>query len=491
MTRTEYATRPLPRPVDTVPLRRPQMRRPQRTVRWVFPLAAAVAGLGVLYILLPGPQAGLPQAGRLTLVVFAAAVLAWLSGRIDDTFVGLAATVALVLTGVLGSGDLFAALGGEMIWLLISAFVLAAGLSATGLPTWLAIRLCARARSPRGLVHLTTAALVGTALLVPATSGRAALALPVFLALAEPLAARPKLIKVLALTFPTVILLSAVASLVGAGAHLITSSVLTALTGSGFSYGQWLLLGLPFAVVSSHLAAESTLLLFTDRATRAEGLSLEYEETGLTPSQWRSLAVVGAVVALWCTESLHHLSPALTALVGAVLITAPKLGTVRASAAIDAVPWSLLLFMTTTTVLGVALSTSGAAAWLGNTIFGGVAGSPVMVLLLVVGVSAAAHLVVQSRSARSSVLVPLIVPLAMAAGLSPAALAFASTVAAGFCQTMPSSAKPVAMFADVAGTPTYGKADLLRLSAVLAAPFILLVLGFALVVWPALGLPLR
>ncbi|RZQ60549.1 SLC13 family permease [Amycolatopsis suaedae] len=491
MTRTAYATQPLPRPV--------QPRRPHRTVhRWLVPLAAFAGALGLLYALLPGPQSGLPHAGKITLVVFAAAVLAWLSGKVDDTFVGLAAAVALVLAGVLSSGDLFAALGGETIWLLIAAFALAAGLTATGLPTRAAILLCARARSPRRLVHLVTAALVGTALAVPATSGRAALALPVFLALATALADRPKLVKALALTFPTVILLSAVASLIGAGAHVITSTVLATLTGSGISYGWWLLLGLPFAVVSSHLAAELVLLLFTDRATRVRPLRLDADQlaaaTGvgvrgpLTGAQWRALAVLAGVVLLWCTESVHNLSPALVALLGAVLVTAPKVGTVTVSDAVDAVPWSLLLFMTTTTVLGAALSTSGAAAWLGDAVFGGAAGSPLAVLALVVGVSTAAHLVLQSRSARSSVIVPLVVPLAMAAGMNPVALAFASTVAAGFCHTMPSSAKPVAMFA---GTSAFGKADLLRVSAVLAPLFVLLVLGFALAVWPAFGLALR
>ena len=64
----------------------------------------------------------------------------------------------------------------------------------------------------------------------------------------------------LALLFPTVILLSAVATLIGAGAHLITVSVLWETTGRHIGFTQWLLLGLPLAVASSHLAAELVLL---------------------------------------------------------------------------------------------------------------------------------------------------------------------------------------------------------------------------------------
>ncbi|GHI24616.1 hypothetical protein Shyd_59870 [Streptomyces hydrogenans] len=67
---------------------------------------------------------------------------------------------------------------------------------------------------------------------------------------------------------------------------------------------------------------------------------------------------------------------------------------------------------------------------------------------VVVAVSTAAHLVLQSRSARSSVLVPLVVAAAVGAGINPVAAALASTAAAGFCHTLPASAKPVALFAE-------------------------------------------
>ncbi|MBK1788395.1 SLC13 family permease [Prauserella cavernicola] len=445
-------------------------------------------------------MAGLPVDGWITLGVFGVAVLAWMFSRLDDTYIGLAAVLVLIGAGVLHSGELFGALGSETIWLLIAAFVLAAALTSTGLPTRFALALCGNARTVRGLVHRVTAALVVTSLAVPATSGRAALALPVFVALATALAGRDAVVRALALLFPTVILLSAVATLTGAGAHVITSQLLADATGSGIGYAHWLLLGMPFAVLSSHLAAELVLLLMTRRTDRRNPIGLDPVHVAdlagvrvsgpLTPEQRRALGVLSLVIVLWCTESLHGASPALVALVGAVLATSPRLGTTSFGPALASVPWSLLLFMVTTAVLGTALTSSGAAAWLGGSLAAGI-GDELAFLAVVVALSAAAHLVLQSRSARSSVLVPLVIPLAMVAGLNPAAIAFASTAAAGFCHTLPSSAKPVAMFAAVEGVPTYRRGDLLRLSAVLGPLVILLVLVFALAVWPALGLPLR
>lgn len=445
----------------------------------------------------PGNFAGLGGEARLTLAVFALATCAWIGTPIDDTYIALGAGLALTVTGVISNDTLFGTLGDSTVWLLICAFVLAAAVTRTGLAGRAAAFLVSGARTVRQLTHLTTAALVVTAFAVPATSGRAALALPVFLALAKALADRKRLVVMLALLFPTVILLSAVATLIGAGAHLITVSVLWEATGDRIGFTEWLLLGLPLAVVSSHLAAEAVLLTTTRREDRRGPVEITVEEiqshseqpvTGpWSPAESRCALLLATVVVLWCSEPLHRVSPAVVALIGAVVASSPALGTVRLKDALKTVPWSMLLFMAATMAMGVALSDSGAAKWLVSGLPTAV--TPLVFLTVVVGVSTAAHLVLQSRSARSSVLVPLVVAAAAGAGVNPVTAALASTAAAGFCHTLPASAKPVALFADLPGTPTYTPRDLLRLSAVLAPLTAALVVLFAVSVWPLLGVP--
>ncbi|MBT2897644.1 SLC13 family permease [Streptomyces sp. McG3] len=458
----------------------------------------AVLGLCAL-LAVPGAAPGLSVDGRLSLAVFALATAAWIATPVDDAYIALGAGLALTVTGVISSETLFATLGDETVWLLICAFVLAAAVTRTGLAGRAAVFLVGGARTVRQLVHLTTAGLVVTAFAVPATSGRAALALPVFLALAAALRERGRLVVMLALLFPTVILLSAVATLIGAGAHLITVGVLWEQTGEQLSFVQWLVLGLPLAVVSSHLAAELVLLTTTRRSDRKGPVTItaaqiqEHSETAVegpfSPAESRCLLLLSTVVLLWCSEPLHGVSPAVVALIGALVATSPALGTVRFKEGLRTVPWPLLLFMAATMAMGVALSDSGAADWLVGWIPLGSSTPPWVFLTGVVVVSTAAHLALQSRSARSSVLVPLVVAAAIGAGVNPVTAALASTAAAGFCHTLPSSAKPVALFADVPGTPTYTPRDLLRLSAFLAPLSAALVLTFALAVWPLLGVP--
>jgi sodium-dependent dicarboxylate transporter 2/3/5 len=184
------------------------------------------------------------------------------------------------------------------------------------------------------------------------------------------------LVRILALLFPTVILLSAVGSLLGAGAHLVTSEVLLTVTGEGISFVRWMLLGLPLALVASHAAAEAVLLMFSGRTERRTGLALTPQDfsadsptavTGpLSVPEFRAALLLVAVVTMWCSEPLHGIDPAVVTLAGALVATSPRYGSVSLSKGLKAAPWSLLLFLAGTLALGSALSSSGAAAWLAD-----------------------------------------------------------------------------------------------------------------------------
>jgi sodium-dependent dicarboxylate transporter 2/3/5 len=504
---TRYATTP---PPPDPPAGDPATGRDLRslfTARRTPRILGAIAGIVVVVLLastVSRPGAGLDGAAAAALVVFVLAVWFWIFTPVDDTYVALGAATALVVMGVIDTDELFQSLGDETVWLLLAAFVIASGVASSGLALRGAASVMVGARTPRQLFHLVTASLVVTTFAVPATSGRAALALPVFLALARVLADRGRIVVALSLLFPTVILLSAAASLLGAGAHLITSQIVETATGTGFDFVRWMLLGLPVALVSSHVACEIVLLLFTDRSERRRHLSIDLGDFeadaptpvsgALTAVESRAALLLAAVIVLWCTEPLHGLHPAIVALLGALVATSPRYGSTSLGKALKAVPWTLILFLAATLTLGTALTSTGAAEWLAQGAFaplgalGGAAG-PVFVLA-VIAVSLAAHLVIQSRSARSAALVPIVVALAPGVGVDPAAAAFASTAAAGFCHTLTSSAKPVAMFAAVDGVPGFQPSQLLRLSAVLGPVMLAIIAAFSWCVWPLLGLPL-
>lgn len=520
--RVRYATvppagmrtaQPRPRPARSAPARsrgaavRRRSGLPLRTVV----SAGAVLAVGIVLVVhaAVGTGSGDPAAPSVpaaaTLAVFLLAVWAWIATPLDDTLVAFLAAVALMACASLPVATFFASLGDETIWLLIGAFVLAAGVSDSGLALRGAVALVRRARRPRSLFRLVTLALTLTTFAVPATSGRAALAVPVFAALAAALAGRASTVRALSLLFPTVILLSAVGSLLGAGAHLITAQLLAASGDGGFTFLTWLWFGLPLAMLSAHLACEIVLLRFTTRADRRLPVRIDPDEIArsagtpvrgpLTGGERKALLLLAAVVLLWCTEPWHGVPAALVALIGGLAAVTPAIGVTTLPSAVGRVPWSLLLFLAATLALGSALTGTGAAEWIGRVALAPLAATGeaagIVFVLVVIAVSLAAHLIIPSRSARSAAIIPLVIAFAPGLGVEPGAAAFASTAAAGFCHTLPSSAKPVAMFADRRIAPGgFQPADLRRLSAVLAPAMFLLVVVFALGIWPLMGMPM-
>ncbi len=484
------------RPVSKDPVGQPSplLASIRRHVPWRFTAATALAApLGwVLWT----HTAGLATDGRVALIVFALAVVYWIVSRLDKTFVALAALCACaVLSGVHSDSSVLSALGEGMIGLLMAAFVLAGAITASGLADRFTAVLIRHTRSVSGCFYALTGGMIALAMVMPSTSGRAALMLPVFLAIADRVE-NPRVTRALALLIPTIILLSSAGSLIGAGANVLAADAIWRLTGERIDYLGWMILGLPFAVLSCFLSAWVILTLFLSRRERAQALDLRLDDSRtarpLTLREHYILLVAVVLVVLWCTESLHGIDNVTIALLGALAVTVPGLGAMTFKQAVKSVDWTLLLFMAACLQLGHGLVTSGGAEWAIERIFQAVPVDGTDALAFVAVVTALcllAHLVVTSRMARASILVPMILPIAMSFGYSPAAFAIIVAIATGFCLTLSVSAKPLAMMSEL-DRPTFRPGDLLLLSAVLLPLHLGLVLLLAFHVWPWMGLPL-
>lgn len=169
----------------------------------------------------------LEAGARVARIVTVLSVIGWTLTKIPESLVALGAAMALVLTGTVGEDRLFATLGSDLVWLLLAAFIIAVAIKDAGLAERMVNPLTARRPRFAPFAFALAAGIAATALILPSTPGRAALLLPVFL---ELLAVLPdaRLARALALIFPTVILLSAGGSLIGAGAHLIAVEALAA-----------------------------------------------------------------------------------------------------------------------------------------------------------------------------------------------------------------------------------------------------------------------
>jgi anion transporter len=458
--------------------------------------AGLVPGRGILLLALAATLAaallsaeGLAGEARIALFAFGLALLLWTGTRLPAAAVALGGALLAVLGGAVPQRALLEGFGNGVVWLMIGAFMLGGAVRATGLAEHLTSLVAGRARSVGGLLWLVTLALGPLALVIPSTSARAAIALPVLRPLAEA-AGDPRVTRALMLLAPVTILVSTAGSLVGAGSHLIANEILAEAGGERIGFAAWLLYGLPFAVIACAMSCVAIGWLFLDRRTRQRPLRVAVGTPApLGGPAWATLGIGAGMVLLWLGSAWHGLDPATVAVLGALALTAPRIGPLGWKEALGSVSWDLVIFVAAALVLSEALIATGAAAWLLGALssaFGLGAGRGGLALLAgIAALSLTAHLYMTSHAARTAALLPPLLLLAEGAGLPLAAVAFVATVGIDYCLTTPVSSKALLMFQEAGG---WRPADLLRLSTLLLPAHLLLMTLFALSWWRWVGL---
>ncbi|WP_299058204.1 SLC13 family permease [uncultured Nocardioides sp.] len=473
------APRPLPPP------RRGVRQRLDGVVR---PFACVL----VVVVLVQLPRS-LEDDARAALLAFGVAVVLWSTTRLPAAWVALACAVGLVALGGAEQEDLFAALAADVVWLMVGAFVLGGAIRATGLAGRLTAVLGRRVRTVGGATWAVTAMLVPLSLLIPSTSGRAAVMLPVHRALTRALDDRA-VTRALSLLVPVVVLVSTICTLVGAGSHLIAVDLLDDATGESISFARWLVWGVPFGVAASAISCWVIGRLFLTADLRRTPLSLPpAERRPLDGAEQRTLLVTAVMVALWSTESVHGLEVAFVALAGAVVLTAPGVGVLPWKEGVAAVSWNLVVFVGAALVLGEALVDTGAAAWLVERLFTfsgiGRTESVLLVLVVLALLTLTSHLYMTSHAARAAALVPAVLSLAASLDLDPVAVVFIGTVGMDYCLTLAVSSKALLLYSELE-EETFEPADLMRLSAVLLPVHVVLIVVFYLGWWQWTGMAL-
>lgn len=468
--------------------------RDQRTGRLLAALALAVCLSASIWAFVPGDTPA-----KLTLTVFICAVIAWIMTPLDSTAVALVAALALVIGGADAPQNFYSSLGNPLIWLLVGAFVIARALTEIRLAERLAATALRAARSVSGLFYALTIVISATAFVIPSTTGRAALLLPVFMTLSASIG-NAHIARALSIHIPTVILLSACGSLIGAGAHLVAIDMMREIgrepgaARQPMSFLEWTKLGLPFALASSLLSTFVILRLFLDRAQRA--MSLAGVERPAPPAlsgrEKCLLGLVGVTVLLWLTQALHGIEITIVTIAAAIAITALSASGARLKDALKSVDWSLLLFIAGAGLIGEALIDNNAADGVLNALASfnhRAAVHPVLVAGFVALIALLGHLVITSRTARATALIPLLALPFAQLGYNGPALIFLTVIATGYCLTLTISAKSLLIYSEAAET-AFKHGDLLHLSAVLLPLHLILAVIFATLIWPLLGLPL-
>lgn len=455
-------------------------------------LAALLAAAGAWGLWQPDDWS---EPTRRTGLVLWLALLGWTVLALDDLVVALLAALAIVTLRLAPAETLYRSLGHELIWLLLGAGVLAVVLADSGLIERWTWRALSGVRNVQALLYRLTAVIAATAFVLPSTTARATLLLPVFLVLVRSFG-EPRLGVALALLFPSAILLSTSASLLGAGAHLVALDQLRRLGLEPPSFLAWIALAGPFAWGSCLLAAWLIGRMFLEPGQRQRPLrAMPAPAAGPLDAHRRAIATVAALtVAGWMTTPWHGVDAAVIGLGGALLAASrPLTGAAGLRRILPRLEWGLLLFLACSLLLGEALVSSGAAAAFAQAalqVLPGAARQPAGAVALAAAIALLSHLVLHSRSARVVVLLPtLALPLAAGGGIDPTVLVMLVVLGSGYCQTTVQSAKPLLQFAR-SGETACSAADLLRLALGLLPPLAMALVALPLWLWPLQGWPL-
>lgn len=434
----------------------------QRIGRLLGP--ALFAGL----LLAPAPEAMTPEALRVAAV---AALMAtwWITEAIPIPATALLPIGLFPLLGVMPSAQVTPAYANHLIYLFMGGFLIAVTIERWGLHRRIALHtirlvgttpervvlgfMLATALLSAWISNTATAMMmvtIGTAVLQQlgiAGEGRTAGESPFGTSL------------MLAIAYSASI--GGVATLVGTPPNAILAGVLERYYGITIGFAEWMLFGVPVAVVMLLI----TWLYLTRIAFRAELRTLPFGREALRSelarlgpigrAERRVLAVFLLVVAGWLLRGLIH-APAFEgvadssiAMLGALLLFLIPAGDGRGGPLLDwataaRIPWDIILLFGGGFALASGFAESGLTGWLGGRLEG-LSGAGTLVIVLGATLLVIFLTEVTSNTATASLLIPAVGGFALAAQLPPLYVMAPVTLAASFAFMLPVATPPNAI----------------------------------------------
>ncbi|HZT50017.1 MAG TPA: anion permease [Hyphomicrobiaceae bacterium] len=177
-------------------------------------------------------------------------------------------------------------------------------------------------------------------------------------------------------------------------------------------------------------------------------------------------------------------------MLGAAILLLPGIGVISWKTFESRLSWGLILTVGTSLSLATLMTTSGAAAWLGQLLLehlSGLAAAPKLLIAALIVAAALAHLAVTNLAACIALLLPINATVAAAAGLNATVTGLALTIAVDAVILYPVQTAANLM-AYEAGY--FGRADVLRMGLGMLG-LTLVVVALVIPYWTLLGLPLR
>lgn len=393
--------------------------------------------------------------------------------------------------------SIFRTYGGSGLWIIVSGFVLAKAIEASGLgrriALWIATSLGGR---PGSIVLSMAIANLAVAPLSPSTTAKAFLLNPICVGLAEAFDVEKGSSR-----YGAALLLMAMAGNNIASTAFLTATVPNPISAqymaeaAGVSLGwlRWLVMALPVTVLLLGVSWFLVVKMFKPDVEETEE-SLERirglrEGLGLMRRGERIVAAFFVVaLALWLTDGLHPYNSGLVSLVLSLVLFIPQMGVMKVRKFTGDIPWGSLTLFAASMFMAKAVGKWRALDPVAEAVFEAINLSgvhPLVFVSLTVFIAMLLHVAFTSTTVYATVIVPLVISLAQLEGLNPMMVALPVSFLAPVAVILPVNTIPNIVFHQAG---YFSHKQMLAYGILLSLASTVIVLALGLPYWRALGL---
>lgn len=375
-------------------------------------------------------QPDLTHQGIMSIASLLCAVALWVCGSFSVGVTGILALVIAVIIGATDYKSVFSGYSVSVVFYIIAIFSLPALL----LKTQWGVRLVARLFKFTGdsSEKLILAFMIGTCLISTIMSDVPAAILfmgisYVVLRAAGATPGKSNLGKCMMIAIPIAAVIGGVVTPAGSSFNMVALGVLAVATGQSVSFLDWILVGLPIAVVCVPLCWFSIVKVLKPEPLKKEAFNSlrEAAESAGKPTGFevRALIMILLMPVLWILGTwIPLLNVTTVAVLGLGIMMFPGINLLTWDEFSKQVPWTIILMVGAVLSLGNMFSASGADQFITNLFMGsGVASLDfTMFLMITVIFLYLLHTVAPVGAAIISLFLPILIGICVTMGVSPA-----------------------------------------------------------------------
>ena len=383
-------------------------------------LLSPLAGL-VLALFLPPLLAGLPLAGQRALIVTLITIILWTGEMLAPGVTALLSVTLLALSGVTTSlRDALQGFANPVPFFLISVLTMGVAVVRSGLAERLARTILEKARGRNLTVYLQLVlSFPVLTFILPSATTRSGILIHIYDEVFT-LSRVPRgadVAKAVMLALSSINRLASTSLLTGGITPVMSAAII-----GGMSWTGWFaLMAVPYYAILL-LGGILTYALYR----RGFGQGLPTPEPArrrpVSGIERRTIAIILGASALWLTDGLHHLDPALPALLAFAALLTPGLGPLVWADLERGVGWANFFVIAASISLAHALVASGAAPWLGRLLVGGLPAlgdSALGVVMLLMLGATLLRAIVPNSSGFLALALPIAMSVGREAGVNP------------------------------------------------------------------------